>query len=400
MTALDIHTTLENQETLLFDHHDKPIEEQVKLSILKDLLNLNWEINFQNSKVEIVPPSHYDKETIRRSMSVKRNEIIRNNQAWIDKHIAFARENLIDGASVLQSKIQPVIEICENEKQHRLFRILRYYWSSPYSEYVGRRVKLLIRDAAIPSKPIIGIAALGSPIIHIPERDEFIGWDKETRTDNLIYAMDAYVIGALPPYNYLLGGKLISYLLATNEVRKIYKDKYRDQITLINKRKANDLACLFTTSLYGKSSQYNRLKYDNHLLYQPIGETRGYGTLHLTESTIDLMRIYLAEKGVDVGYNFGDGPSWRMRVIRTVGDMLNFNSDFLLRHSFRRTIYFVPLAKNSIDFLQGKDRHAKYQKWSKKKVVDYWKNRWLIQRKENYSVIQNVLNFTPDKFEI
>ena len=93
--------------------------------------------------------------------------------------------------------------------------------------------------------------------------------------------MDAYVIGALPPYNYLLGGKLISYLLTSNEVRNIYKNKYKNHITLINKRKADDLVCLFTTSLYGKSSQYNRLKFNDQLIYQPIGETKGYGTLEM-----------------------------------------------------------------------------------------------------------------------
>ena len=97
--------------------------------------------------------------------------------------------------------------------------------------------------------------------------------------------MDAYVIGALPPYNHLLGGKLISYILASNEVRQIYSKKYGRAKTIICKRKANLLAAIFTTSLYGKSSQYNRLKYKNSLLYIPIGSTKGFGTLHLTQET-------------------------------------------------------------------------------------------------------------------
>src|SRR5436305_6758804 len=116
------------------------------------------------------------------------------------------QQNLASGEEVLRSAIKPVIEVCESKKQQDLFRILRYYWSSPYSEYVGRRIRLIMRDAALPSRPVIGIAALGSPIIHIPERDEWIGWDKVTRTKNLIYTMDAYVIGAIPLYKYLLGG--------------------------------------------------------------------------------------------------------------------------------------------------------------------------------------------------
>jgi len=400
MNALKLQTAFKPHNTLYFDLQSKPIEEQVKFSILRDLLNLNWEINYRNGKVEIVPPSVYDKNTIRKSMSVKRNEIIRNNRKWIDEHIDFARKNLADGLSVFTSKIKPIIEVCESKKQHNLFRIFRYYWSSPYSDYVGRRIKLIIRDAALPNNPVIGIAALGSPIIHIPERDNFIGWDKETRTEKLIYAMDAYVIGALPPYNYLLGGKLISYLLASNEVRYIYKNKYKNQITLINKRKANDLVCLFTTSLYGKSSQYNRIKFGDHLMYQPIGETKGYGTLHLTEETIQLMKEYISKNGIDIGYKFGDGPSWRMRLIRTVGDLLDFNSDFLLKHSFKRTIYYVPLAKNSIEFLQGKESRIKYQNWPMNEIVKYWKIRWLTKRKTKLSVINNVLKFKPDDFDI
>ena len=82
--------------------------------------------------------------------------------------------------------------------------------------------------------PIIGIAALGSSIIHIHDRDKWIGWDTKTRTNRIIYMMDAYIVGAMPPYNYLLGGKLISYILASNELRAIYKEKYANAKTIID----------------------------------------------------------------------------------------------------------------------------------------------------------------------
>lgn len=402
MKTLQLKTTtkFERNEVIEFSLKDKPIEEKVRLSILRDLWNLNWQIKFNAHKVEVVPPTYYDKKVIRQAMGIKRGEIILKNQVWIDKYISYARQNLAEGVSVLQSSISPVIEVCEKEKQHRLFRILRYYWSSPYSEYVGRRVRLIIRDAALPNKPVIGIAALGSPIIHIPERDKFIGWDKETRTNNLIYTMDAYVIGALPPYNYLLGGKLISYILASNEIRQIYKRKYRKQITLISKRKANDLVGLFTTGLYGKSSQYNRLRYKDNLLYKPIGTTKGFGTLHLSEETLKLMRRFLLERGIYIGCKFGDGPSWRMRLIRTVGDLLDFDSDFLLKHAFKRSIYFIPLAENSIEFLIGKDKKPEYFNYPLEDLVGYWKRRWLLNRKSNLNVIKEVMNFIPNDFKI
>ena len=397
---LNTNTSLGKNNLIEPDFLEKPIEEQVKLSILKDLLNLNWNININSNKIEVIPPEYYDKNIIKNSMSVKRNEVILQNNHWISKHINFARNNLAPGYEVLKSQIIPKIEVCETKEQHNLFRIFRYYWSSPYSDYVGRRIKLIIRDYGIKNHPVIGIAALGSPIIHIPERDDIIGWNKNTRTRNLIYTMDAYVIGALPPYNHLLGGKLISYILASNEVRNIYKRKYRNQITLIEKRQAHDLVGIFTTSLYGKSSQYNRIKYNDKLLYQPFGSTKGFGTLHLTESTIEKMRQYLDEKNISIGYKFGDGPSWRMRLIKHVGTQLGFDANFLLRHSFKRDIYFVPLAENSIEFLKGEHKKPIYYDWKMNDLVEYWKERWLENRKKNLFIRNDVYKFLPVDFKI
>jgi hypothetical protein len=379
----------------------KDQEEKVKLLIIRDLLRLNWTIHREGDDgILIAPPEYYNKETIRRSMAVNRSERLETDKAWIDKHTGLARKNLATGAEAFLSEIRPVIEVCSTQRQHNLFRIFRYYWSSPYSDYVGRRIKLLIRDDALPNRPIIGIAALGSPIIHIPERDHWIGWDKQQRTDKLIYTMDAYVLGAVPPYGELLGGKLISYMLASNEVREIYRQKYKDVITLIQKRQASELVGIFTTSLYGKSAQYGRIKYRDKLLYIPTGATKGFGSLHLTQETFSEMVKLLQVKGVAINNKFGDGPSWRMRVIRAVGDILGFDADILLNHSFRRQIYTVPLIENFKEFLTAQDDTPKHFDYPLEELVSFWKYRWLKQRKQNKEVASRVLDFEPSNFEI
>lgn len=376
------------------------LEEKVILLIIRDLIRVGWEVNFKPNRISITPPEFYDKQTIKCSMAIKRQEAIDKKREWIANHIALARNNLADGNDAWKSEISPTIEVCETQNQFDLFRILRYYWSSPYSEYVGRRIKLIIRDSALPNKPVIGIAALGSSIIHIPERDKFIGWDVSTRTRNLIYTMDAYVLGALPPYNYLLGGKLVSYLIASNEVRKIYQDKYKDKITNISERSANDLACIFTTSLYGKSAQYNRLRFKEKTLYNYIGKTKGYGTLHLTDETFSAMLDLVKSKEKQVTNRFGDGPIWRMRVIRTAADILGFDADFLLRHSFQRFIYAIPLASNYLSFLQGTEEKLDYYDNPLSSLVDYWKNRWLANRHQRSDVKINVTDFQAMNFDI
>ena len=138
-------------------------------------------------------------------MQIKREVSLSRYGNWIKEHAYLGPENLADGTEVWQSEIDPLIEVCKTQEQLNIFRFFRFYWSSPYSEYVGRRIKLLIRDNALPRKPLIGIAALGSSIVHIPDRDSWVNWNTKLRTKNLVYAMDAYVLGALPPYRSHFG---------------------------------------------------------------------------------------------------------------------------------------------------------------------------------------------------
>jgi len=379
-----------------------PIEERVTLLLVRDLLRLGWRIKSNSRKsLELIPPKSYGKEIVKAAMAYSRNEIIESNTSWINKHIDLARINLASGTKVLESEICPRIEVCETQAQHELFRIFRYYWSSPSSDYVGRRIRLLIRDDGIIGSPIIGIAALGSSIIHIPDRDKWIGWDKSTRTSGIVYMMDAYVIGALPPYSYLLGGKLVSYALASNELRTIYRNKYTCSKTIIRNREASDMVLIITSSLYGQnSSQYNRLKYGKSLIYKPIGKTSGYGSLHITNETFYAMLQLAKESECNISNRFGDGPNWRMRIIRSACDVLGLDSAVILKHSFPRGLFAVRLALNWKSFLNGKSQTPIYRNLPLDKLVNHWRNRWCNMRKQNEFITRKVKAFNPSQFTI
>jgi len=212
---------------------------------------------------------------------------------------------------------------------------------------------------------------------------------------------DAYVVGAMPPYNYLLGGKLASYVLASNELRSLYKNKYSNTRTVIRNREAFDLVLLVTTSLYGpNSSQYNRLRYGKSLLYEPIGTTSGYGSLHISNETFNAMLQFASENGCNTSNRFGDGPNWRMRAIRSACDILGLNSDIILKHSFQRGLFAIRLATNWKSFLYGTAKTPVYRDMPLDKLVDYWRVRWFNMRKQNDSVIQKVRAFSPDQFTI
>lgn len=292
------------------------LEERVTLLLMRDLVRVGWRLKSNSKKsFEFFPPDKYEKPVVKEAMAYSRNHIIDANKDWIEKHLDLARDNLADGNSAIRSVITPKIEVCRSQEQHDIFRILRYSWSSSASDYVGRRIRILVRDQGVKGSPVIGIAALGSSIIHIGPRDDWIGWDKETRTDRIVYMMDAYVIGAMPPYNHLLGGKLVSYILTSNEIRAIYKKKYARTRTLGKKRRASDLVLIMTTSLYGQnSSQYNRLRFGKSLLYKPIGTTMGFGTLHISNETFLAMKELAEKNSCNISNRFGDGPNWRIPV--------------------------------------------------------------------------------------
>lgn len=378
------------------------LEERVTLLLTRDLIRLGWRLkSVSNKSFELIPPDTYNKEIVKAAMAYSRNEAIGRNASWIKKYIKLARANLALGNNVLTSDISPRIEFCETEKQHNLFRILRYSWSSPSSDYIGRRIRLIIKDDGVKGSPVIGIAALGSSIIHIPDRDRWVGWDTKTRSHRIVYMMDAYVIGAMPPYNYLLGGKLISYIMASNEIRDYYKTKYEHHKTIIKGREATDLVLIVTTSLYGdKSSQYNKLSYDNSLLFEPIGTTSGFGSLHISNDTFNSMRELSEKNGSNTSNRFGMGPNWRMRVIRSACDALNLNSNVILKHSFARGLFAVQLATNCKSFLKGETEIPLYRNLPMENLVNHWRQRWLTMRKKNDIILQKVRRFNPEQFNI
>jgi hypothetical protein len=66
-----------------------------------------------------------------------------------------------------------------------IWRYFRHTWSNAYASVPGRTMPLLIRDASAPSHPVIGLAALASPVVQIAERDNWIGWATDAFLDEL-----------------------------------------------------------------------------------------------------------------------------------------------------------------------------------------------------------------------
>jgi len=234
-----------------------------------------------------------------------------------------------------------------------LFRIASLTWSVPVSQGYGRRIRFLVWDESV--HKVIGIIALGDPVFNLGVRDQFIGWDAEVRRDRLVNLMDAYVLGAVPPYNLILGGKLIASLLRTTDIRDAFISRYSNSCGVISgKKKCPSLVMITTTSSLGRSSVYNRVSLGGMQYLQPVGFTGGYGHFHIDGDLFGDIRKYLRMRKhpYAADYRFGKGPNWKFRAIRAAFELLGIDRG-VLQHGLKREVFICQLARNARQVLRN-----------------------------------------------
>ncbi len=95
--------------------------------------------------------------------------------------------------AALAGLINPVVEICQAKTRcadtglslNDIWRYFRHTWAHEYRPIPGRQLLVLIRNAARPNRPVMGIAMLASPVMRVSVRDNWIGWLRDAAEANL-----------------------------------------------------------------------------------------------------------------------------------------------------------------------------------------------------------------------
>ena len=319
------------------------------------------ELGFTKGPDGILVPPSLDKASYRSLHLSQREErldkeaeFLADRQDELIKHFAV-------GSEIDLKRFKVRLELVRSETwQADLFRFATLLWSIPVSQGFGRRLRYLVWDDSV--NRLVGLFALTDPVFNLRARDGQIGWSSDDRRERLIYLMDGYVVGAVPPYNRILGGKLIACLLRSKEVVRDFRDKYGQTNGVISgKAKNAHLVAVTTTSALGRSSVYNRLRLGRREYLSPIGYTSGYGHFHFPDALFAEMRAYLKAKNnaYENNHRFGDGPNWKMRAIRRTLEMLDMNPG-LIKHGLARQVFLGPVADNAVAVLQGKKVRPSY----------------------------------------
>jgi Druantia protein DruA len=328
----------------------------------------------------LVQQRTYSKNQIRRIHTASRDERLKLEQPFVREWFPRVSKYFASGADVEPTLVDPVPVLVEDDEMSALFRLACLWWSIPVSRGFGRRFRVLVFDRA--NDKLLGLLGLTDPVFNLNARDSWVGWGVRGREKRLAHVMDAYVLGAVPPYNQLLGAKLVALMSTSDFIRAIFRKRYRNGRSVILERDFDGrLAMVTVTSALGRSSIYNRLTLDGVNVFQPVGFTEGYGHFHLANGTYERLRDYLTSLGEEevTRYKFGDGPNYRIRVVRTALERLGLPPG-LLRHGIRRETYVAPLAQNSAAFLRGEKQRLRWYERPLNDVIAHWRERWLIPR--------------------
>ena len=190
------------------------------LSVLADLARQRWMVRVTDSgEVEVQRPAAesldplLEKARIRSQELVKRNEQLREpatrefiNSVVVRRGAQLPIYSLLrDGRefaaslrkarelpseerpAALRTIVDPYLQFVEGDQwcEHTclrlqdIWRYFRHTWTNQYVSTPGRTMAFLVRDKSQVNHPVIGIGALGSPIVQIRERDAWLGWHPE-----------------------------------------------------------------------------------------------------------------------------------------------------------------------------------------------------------------------------
>jgi len=349
-----------------------PEERSLREKIVQALEEQGFKINPH------VRPSENSKIAYRQIQQKAKLEQLSLHKDFLLESREKIREYCKDGSEVIPEDIALELrEVQPDSLEEILFRWWNLiWWSIPYQHSYGRQMRFILWDKTHNSP--FGLIGLQSSVLKMSVRDNYLGIPRDKLDIWINRSMTAQRIGALPPYNELLGGKMVALAVTSNEIRNSYRKKYQSSVSIIRGRKIEpDLLFIATTSAFGKSSLYNRLKFHGEVVVERLGYTQGSGSFHIPEKLYDEILELLKNRGVDVSRGYGHGPSRKLKLISLGLKYLELpNFEY---HGIKREFYLFPLVKNLKEVI----RYHQNPVWIDRpftSIEQYWKERYALPR--------------------
>jgi hypothetical protein len=226
--------------------------------------------------------------------------------------------------------------------------------------------------------------------------------------------MDISVAGAVYPYNLIAGGKLVSMLMASPQIREAYRTRYSNASSIIASGlkggsviREPSLVLLCTTSIFGRGSvQYNRIRVPaeqmggtGQVVFKKLTSETSYATFQFSDKTMEELKKFAHQynEGLNVNSIFGEGVNPRMRKLREELERIGLPADELLQAESPRAVYGIALAHNFRDVLLGRSDQPDWiiplqgdGKGASATISRHWGKRWALPRASRSEILERM----------
>lgn len=235
-----------------------------------------------------------------------------------------------------------------------------------WAPYLGRptRKRFLLCVDEI-SGGVLGVVEINSDLLISTPRDKAIGWTTDQRNaGGLNHVLAVGTCVAAQPFGLLTGCKFMLPAVASQDVVATWERVYVDPIVAVT-----------TTSLYGKSSAYNRLP-----TFDYLGETQGFGLFHLSESDWATIKSFVRANGIVGRVGLGGNQVTRTLLLQAVMAKLRIDMKDVGFHQ-PKGVYLSLLCPNARDVLLGAAKAPVGRVLpSQRELADGWLKRWAMMR--------------------
>jgi len=266
-------------------------------------------------------------------------------------------------AKVNYKNISPKLVYVSPETRDLWFWYRNILSSAPFTHRPGRALYLFCIDAN--TNGIIGVLDIGSDVLILGPREKYIGWTLKRRNHGgLNFLANVGTCVCVAPFGLLTGGKYQIVAITSNRIRKDWHNRYGEK-----------LAGMCTTSLFGKSSIYNRVKE-----WEYIGDTPGGGVSHINEADWKLIRAFMKENNLLSRAHGFFGMDSKLLSLFAICNALHIPNE-TIKSQQQRGVYMSLFAKNSLSVLRGESKQLRCQvNRPENSVRDWWLNRWYSMR--------------------
>ena len=391
---------VEDQNKIWSDENDISKVEDISESALKSAIEKD--LSFV-SKMTVQEYTLYEKwiEVHEKYKTVETNNFFDDKPALVDPtqeaFIKTVKNNIwIPESPEDIDKLEPVLEFTDdtelnfNGQKRRgdlseKWNTLRTFLSTmKNNSNIGRQLFFNVNDNR--SGKHLGVICISGDFMDLTPRDSAIGWDRQSKTFGGMINHTAIGSSIVPTqplgYSYT-GGKLLAYLCLSDDVQRIWQEKYGDKLVGVT-----------TTSLYGKAKANTLSQYDGLKYWKRMGFTMGSVSYEPQPETKKLIKQWLKKNHTRKYFEWYEATRANGQPLKRDHKNRSYMFTYskmgieksLIKTDHARGIYFARLYENTYEYLRGEVKDdgliSRFDS-STEALVKVWKDKHASKRIKN-----------------